>query len=535
MTQRPARRTSRERGSGAVVAIVMFLIVIGAFIFLMIFATAPEDGGGPRGFPGGSGGVGGVPRAEDTRVGGPRPENPSTNAPIIPDGVQPIPDPPPPEAAPREITYRGRITDPLSDAIAAVDIRSGPYPTDDEVRATTDDDGTFAITLPGDVDPVVRMSAPGFYQQIVELEETREDGLPYLLFRGGVVRGVVRGPVIDEDGTVTETPVPDVTLECAGAEGWFAETTTDAEGRYEITAPAGALVVTVRSDAYRDERILDLRADRREETVHDITLTPGVLLDVTLFGVGTAVENSHIRVYTDAGLEGETDGDAMGKASFAGLTPGIGHVVVVAPGYTTEVHELVLGDNRSLIRRAISLEPSAPWTLEVVDAEGNPRPDAQVRISLRHPIRRNIELLTTTAGDKTALDILGPGDTYTIDIGTPHTARARTTFSMKSREPETLRVVLTAGGRIRGKVVDRSGAPIAGVTVLITPTGPDARERGPSRVTTTSLRGAIETERAAPGTYKIQVSHPKLGRVARDVTVIDGEDADLGTIDLQGD
>ena len=102
-------------------------------------------------------------------------------------------------------------------------------------------------------------------------------------------------------------------------------------------------------------------------------------------------------------------------------------------------------------------------------------------------------------------------------------------------EPETLRVVLTAGGRIRGKVVDRSGAPIAGVTVLITPTGPDARERGPSRVTTTSLRGAIETERAAPGTYKIQVSHPKLGRVARDVTVIDGEDADLGTIDLQGD
>jgi len=527
-------RPPAGRGVGPILAIGTFLVTIGAFIWLLLNAAAPEDGGGPRGTPLGRGGVGGIPLPTVTD---PPPAEPAASPePSTPPAAQPPeaqpPDPPDSSdarAPEGTTTYTGRITDPLYEPISGVTIASGPFPHPAEIRATSTEDGTFAITLPDETPPIVRMAHANFYQQTVELEEEGE--LPYLLFRGGVLRGRITGPELDKQRNTIVTPVPGVRLEFAGKDGWFAEAVTDGEGAYSITAPPGPLVLTIRSDAYRDEQILDLEVDRREERVRDFELTPGVRLEVILFA-DVIVSEARITIHTGMGVEGAGAVDSMGKASFPGLTPGPGHAVVVAPGYASTIHPVLLAENRPLVRRPIDLAPSAPWVLSVVDASGAPRPDAEVRIRARDQDLRNPELVRTRVDDLRALDVLAPGETYLIEASAPGTARVRETLRMPESGTARLELVLRVGGSLRGRIIDPGGSPVPGASVLIAPEGADARRRGPPRLTTTSGKGAFSTERFLPGGYSVQLSHPQIGRAARSIEIRDGEDLDLGPIEL---
>jgi hypothetical protein len=493
---------TRDRGNAVLVIIALiavFAMVGGAFfIFLM---RAPE----PPVAPNGGASTGGATAVDHPRTD-PEAEDPPTH---------------PPDVIETDL-YRGEVTDGLGKMIRAATISSGPFPSDDEIVVQTDKRGAFEILLPTDQSAIVRIEAPGYYRQVVELERAPE--IPYLLFIGGKIRGVVRGPTI-VDEKVVETPVPETRIEAAGLEGWFHEVTTDAEGRYSITAPPGALVLTVRSDEYQDLQLLDVEALRDGEVERDILLEPGIRLELTLFGDGEMVGDAHVRAITDMGQEGEDRTDGIGKLSFDGLAPGKGRLVIVKPGYQAKLHTLVLGDNRSLIRTPVTMVRSTPYRLEVVDAEGNARLDASVRIKLDR-----LELVVAAAGDSEALQILGPDRVYSFEVVAPGSPRVRMRFKIPINGPPLLRVVLPKGGRFRGRVVDTRDHPVAGAGVLISSVGSREDVMGTPRLTSTAVDGSFRTELFAPGSYRIQVHHPKLGRVGVETRMLEGEDKDVGTI-----
>ncbi len=421
------------------------------------------------------------------------------------------------------ILYRGVISDAISGPIDGAEVRSGPFKTADESLAFTDAQGSFEIFLPRGNKPIVRMEAPGYYQQVVELELDTE--VPYLLFRGGIISGSVTGPVAVEDRTVAEAAVAGASIEFAGVEGWFHETKTDEAGRYSMTAPPGPLVLTVRSSDYSDQQILDLRAVREGETIRDIQFQPGCIVEVVLFGDNEVVTEARVRALTDFGIEADVISDSSGRATLTGLTYGSARIIVVCSGYQAQFHSMILGQNRPLIRRPINMKRSSPWSIEVVDTTGNPRPDAIVRISAERQ-----ELVSTTAGDRAGLDILGAGATYSVDVDAPNAARRRIQYRLPESGPAVLRVVLHEGGRFSGTVVDNQDRPVGGAGVLITPTNSD---QGPPRLTTTALDGTFSTELFTPGGYRIQVQHPRLGRSMTETTIVDGKNQPLGKIVIQ--
>jgi len=421
------------------------------------------------------------------------------------------------------VLYRGVISDAISGPIAGAGVRSGPFRTAEENRTNTDARGSFEILLPRGIKPIVRIEAPGYYQQVVELE--LDTDVPYLLFRGGLISGAVTGPVALEDRTVIEATVAGVSIEFAGVEGWFQETKTDEAGRYSMTAPPGPLVLTVRASDYSDQQILDLKAIREGETVKDIQLQPGCLVEVVLFGDNEIVTDARVRALTEFGIEADVISDSSGRATLTGLTYGNARIIVVRSGYQALFHSLILGQNRQLIRRPINLVRSTPWSIEVVDTAGNPRSDALVRISAERQ-----ELVSTTAEDQAGLDILGAGTTYSVDVNAPDVARHRIQYRIPESGPAVLRVVLHRGGRFSGTVVDNQDRPVGGAGVLITPANSN---QGPPRLTTTALDGAFSTELFTPGGYRVQVHHPRLGRSLIESVIVDGENQPLGKIVLQ--
>ena len=517
---------------GPLLAIGVTLLILGAIGAILATLPSEEERNRPPMVPGNSSSPTKPPAPEDNPPADPNASSENTS----PETSSTIPSPLVPDApdAADLIAYRGRVSSPSGELIAGVTVLSGPEPSIHQRSAETDEKGRFTIDLPANEPPIVRMSAPGYYRQKVELEREREDDLPYLLFRGGLISGTVTGPkYVDERRGFETEPGAGVTLEFAGRAGWSDSVTTGANGAYSITAPFGAVVIHVRSDRFRDQQILDVEALRTQDVTHDIQLTPGIQLDVVLFGSQPngekkIVPEANVRAFTGMGLEGEATSSTAGKATISGLTPGPGRIVVVRSGYRAELHSLVIEGEPALVRRPVHLDPSTPWQLEVVDTAGNPRPDAEVRISFQR-----IELLKTTAGNSEALDILGRDRRYRIDITAKDAPRTQRRFRIPSSGPAKLRVVLPKGGRFTGKALDDRGRPVAGAGVLISPTGGPEAGQGPPRLATTTIDGSFRTELCAPGPYRVQIQHPQLGRTTVEARIVDGEDHAVGDLQLK--
>jgi len=437
-----------------------------------------------------------------------------------------------PTAEPTFVIYRGEVCDALARRIPGATVTAGAVPADDEgaervVRA--DDEGRFEIGIPIGERPFVRIEAPGHPRLVVELE--REPRVPYLLFRGGTIRGTVRGttggPDASADRTAAPVPLPGLRIEVAGTEGWSDAVTTDAEGRYSVTAPRGAVVLTVRSPAHRDAQILDVEALIDEETVRDIVLEPGIELEAIVIADGAPLAGAHVRALTDFGEEGSGRTDGAGRIVLGGLSPGSGRLVVVHPGYRAELPSLSLPEGSSRIRRTVTLERCAPFTLEVVDSAGQPRPDATVRIRLEQ-----IELVTAAAGDPHALQVLGRDRAYSLDVAAADAARVRLRYRVPDDASPRLRVVLPAGSRFVGTAVDGRGNPVAGAGVLIVSLAATEESWGTPQLSTTAVDGTFRSELLAPGPYRVQVHHPHLGRTSVDTSIVEGQDRDLGKVAL---
>jgi len=415
------------------------------------------------------------------------------------------------------------VSDALARPIPGVTVTAGATPADEERVVRADDGGRFEIELPIGERPFVRIEAPGHPRLVVELE--REPRVPYLLFRGGVVRGTVRGAAPGAVSGAPPVPLPGVRIEVAGTEGWGGEVTTDAEGRYSVTAPQGAIVLTVRSPAHRDAQILDVEAVRDGEVVRDLLLEPGIEVEAIVLADGAPLADAWVRMLTDLGEEASGRTDGIGRILLGGLSPGNGRLVVAHPGYRAELNPFEITEGSPRIRRTVTLERCAPFTLEVVDSAGKPRPDAMVRIRLDQ-----LELVTAAAGDHHALQVLGRERAYSLDVAAADTPRVRVRYRIPADGPALLRVILPAGGRFRGAAVDPRGDPVGGAGVLIISLGATDESWGTPQLTTTAVDGTFRSELLAPGSYRVQLHHPHLGRASVDTSLVEGVDRDLGKL-----
>lgn len=453
------------------------------------------------------------------------PEDPSdTPAGVdrIPPTEDAIPDGPPP------VTYRGEVADALGDPIAGATVTPSPPPEDPAPIVRTDESGAFEIGLPPDRPPVVTIEAPGHPRRTIELET--DPPIPYTLYRGGTIRGTVMGRTIGDDGAVSEpAPVPDAMLEVAGLEGWMVETSADAAGRYEMTAPVGPVVVTVRSRRHADLRVLDIEVERDETITRTISLGPGITLDVAVLGDGQPLVGAEVRAITDLGEEGAGTTNPVGRIEFHGLTPGRGTLVIVRPGYRAETHAVKLAIEDAGIamrlRQQVPLEPAVRWDLTVVDAAGEPVPDAEVRIR-----EGRLELLRAPVSDTAGLQVLGPDRTYSVEVSAPD--RPRVTVRHRITTEPDLRVVLPRGGRFTGRVVDDRDRAVSTADILIVPVGGPSAQQGAPRLVRARLDGTFRSELLVPGPYRVQVTDSRLGRVAADAAIEDGSDSALGDMRL---
>lgn len=419
----------------------------------------------------------------------------------------------------------GFLVDALGKPIAGGHVRLYPY-DDQFVGVESDDNGRFLLRIPAEgasgSAPLVDIRAPGYYRQILQLSS--EPGRSYPLFRAGIFSGTVS--VVPDKVGDPNPPVPGARLEIAGAEGWFDEVTADGGGNYRFYAPPGPLLVTVRSDTCGDQRIENLVSRRDVEVRHDVLLHRGCQVDLVVMSSAGAMAGAKTRVEVNAlnevveGVSGQN-----GHSLHFGLTPGRGKYIVIASGFKEVLVDFLIPSDRILVRKPVFLDPAPPWTLEVVDAEGNPFPEARITI-----LRDRQEIVSCLAEEKGKLQVLDPERTYTIKAVAEGFAAAQKRFEVDAAGSTTLEIPLLRGGRISGRLLDHRRQPIAGAQVLISRRDLSPEEKPVARLTTTGGDGEFRTSRHAPGSYRIQLSAPRVGRVSVDIVVIDGKDKTLGDV-----
>jgi len=246
---------------------------------------------------------------------------------------------------PKDGKIYGEVTDkgtegPIKDAVITAEekeSRGDPYTNE----TTTDRDGEYEMNLP-----------PGEYTITVEHEDyiklwdnitiAKEDEkeLDYEL-EARPKKGTVYGMISDKDGGAAMEGA-EVTLESTGGRGETYSDTTDADGEYSLTVPAGDYTLTVKFDGYEDiddtvtvedkeeveknyemEKLpdkklqIDTDAPDAMEAGDEVRITITVTEETSSDPVeGADIDISHTGPADLAVSPGATDTDAKGEYSF---------------------------------------------------------------------------------------------------------------------------------------------------------------------------------------------------------------------------
>lgn len=303
---------------------------------------------------------------------------------------------------------------------------------------------------------------------------------------------------------------------------------TDAQGRVKLASRPGAYMLAVRAQGsallLRDvvrpygEVLTHLRVSLEApqiltgRTVEKATQEPLPLVELILTVQGSsggpwprAEAPAEERVYASS--------DERGQFRIEGLAPGTYQLEARAPGHARTVQR-----NVRIPATPLTVALQAAGVIEgfVVDAQGQPAADAEVQVGGRSP-------QTVTTGQ-------GGGFSLEVEPGT-HILSARKGEEAGSLEKplpvkagQTVRDVrlrLGKGSVLEGRVVARaSGAPIAGATLSVSPTG----GAGNSGQAVTDGSGHFSAGGLAPGSYDLSVSAPGFSSLSRrGLTVTTGE------------
>ncbi|MDE0960274.1 MAG: carboxypeptidase-like regulatory domain-containing protein [Planctomycetota bacterium] len=435
--------------------------------------------------------------------------------------------------------WGGFVIDALGRPIAGATVTHlrGDQPRSDTPSlpssARSDDNGRFVLILDKGIAPQVYIEAEGYFQ--IQVLLSSNDITTYNLFRGGVLEGRVLGHqfYLTTEQQPAPTPIVGAVIEVAASAGWSITVTTDELGKYKVTTPPGKLVVSARSDNHGDARFDHLEVGRDEVLSRDLILPAGVMLDAFIMSSTIPLIDARVRVYNDAQDHADERSGAGGKTRLVGLAAGIAAVHVVHPGYQEQSFNIIIPSDRIGVRKPFLILESEPFKVSVTDHQGRPLADARIRI------KRDRKLITeTTASDVAALSVLASGQTYTIEVrppngnpGTGITLPPRTfSYKMPTEGPGELKVILRPGGRITGVVLAPNGYPVAGAMVLIQAIGVEPGLTPSPRLVKTSPDGLFRSQPFSAGSWTVSISHPQVGTMQLETTVIEGKDRSLGEL-----
>lgn len=223
------------------------------------------------------------------------------------------------------------------------------------------------------------------------------------------------------DGTVTDRitsePIPDATVVLTAADGTEYETTTDADGRFDVTGLSGAQKYTVSIDADGYDSVTETSEVPADETT---------TIDSALAGTGaaeirltddhfeTGIEDATVTLVGDRGTYTATHVENETYAAENVPTLGEYDLRMAADGYEPESATVSLETGAERITESYALEGNATLDIAAETDDGEPVENASLSITREsgasfEPRERTLENGTL------AVTIPGTGDSYTIE------------------------------------------------------------------------------------------------------------------------
>jgi protocatechuate 3,4-dioxygenase beta subunit len=404
--------------------------------------------------------------------------------------------------------------------------------------ATTGPDGVYRFErlAPGTYQVVRTPSGDriviglGMRQAVVREGETTVldfDEKAAITLRGRVIRG--------------GKPLGGVTLIFAQGTGAFPTgavktAQADAEGRYEVGLDAaGTYSVIVRGDLFaRGGGQVEILVPEGPESLVDIVLKSGTILGRVVDASGEPVAGAIVSVRPEGAepSSGVPGGRAAtrsdGTFSVETVEPGRYRVSAQAAGYRTgEIGPVEVRDGEETSAVEIRLEAGRELRGRVVDPRGGAVAGASVIAAPAGSLQRTAFPVTTDVNGAFILTAPSDGGLDVVAIARGY-APARASGVVPDDSAEiVLRV--SAGGRIRVRVIDGAGAAVAGarVTVAASPPYPGSDlSMWMNGNLVTGPDGTALATGLAPGSYAVTV---EMGgkRAMATATVAEGGEAEI--------
>jgi large repetitive protein len=306
----------------------------------------------------------------------------------------------------------------------------------------------------------------------------------------------------------------------------------DADGRFRLErVPPGSYVLSATAPGYGARRAeIVVGGRQRVADLGDVALESGLVIRGHVReATGTPVAEARVSAFRDRSMgedRGEARTSADGTFAVGGLRAGPYRLTVFAPGHAMVDREVEAGtDGVEFV-----LETAGSLTGAVVDDRGQPvetfRVQARMpppsaaggRVTMMGPPR--FESVSSPDG-RFVVDEVAPG-TYVVEISAPERATA-TVASVKvspGAATDVGRVVLGAGGIVRGSVVDAAGAPVPAAVVTVQGIG-RTFAFGPTAApeAVTDAGGTFEMRGVASGPIQVTARHPSFaeGRASAEV------------------
>ena len=303
------------------------------------------------------------------------------------------------------------------------------------------------------------------------------------------------------------------------------KTEAGADGRFAIEAvPPGEHALGASAPGHAAERVeVAVRAGERVVDVGDVHLEVGHTIRGRVRAkAGPPVADAMIRAQAgrsmmSGGVEARSEGD--GSFVLAGVEPAVSSVTVEAPGFAVQEKAAEPGGEPL----EFVLEPAGTIQGFVVDEQSRPVESYRVaaRTARTDGMRFRMPPMTEVVSEdgRFTLSNVAAG-TYVVSVTAPELASA-SVGDVKVAEGQVVdvgTVKLTAGGLVRGTVVDATGAGVGGASVSIIPPAQSFATTGMPTPATSESSGAFELRGVGEGAVDVTATHPNFAS-AEPVTV----------------
>jgi hypothetical protein len=319
-------------------------------------------------------------------------------------------------------------------------------------------------------------------------------------------------------GDLDGRPAPRVLADALKAEA-------GADGRFAIEAvPPGEHALGAVAPGHAAERVeVAVREGERVVDVGDVRLEVGHTIRGRVRAkAGPPVADAVLRATAgrsmmSGGVEARSEAD--GSFVLAGVEPTLSSVTVEAPGFALQEKTAEPGGE------PLEFVLDAAGTIQGQVVDERSRPVESFRVAARtgrtEVMRFRMPVATEVVSDdgRFTLSNVAPG-TYVVSVTAPELASAAVP-DVKVAEGQVVdvgTVRLTAGGLVRGTVVDATGAGVEGASVSIIPPPQSFVTAGMPTPATSESAGAFELRGVAEGAVDVTATHPNFAS-AEPVTV----------------